>query len=67
MNKKEYEKPAMWVVKIQQQAHLLTGSEVKRVSGGDTGLEFGGGGDGTSSGGGSARSRSFGGFDDWDE
>ena len=62
MNKKDYEKPAMRVVKIQQQAHLLAGSEVKSVSTGDTSITFGGGGNG------GARSRSFGGFDDdWDE
>ena len=65
VKKKDYQKPAMRVVKIQQQAHLLYGSEVKSVSSSDdTGIGYGGGGDGTSSGGGPARSRSFG---DWDE
>ena len=58
MDKKEYQVPSMKVVKIQT-ATILAGSEVNRVSGGD--FEYGGGGSGP------ARSRSFGGFDDWDE
>ena len=32
MNKKEYEKPAMQVVMLQQQAHLLTVSKFTTVS-----------------------------------
>ena len=48
----------MKVVEIQT-ATILAGSEVNSVSGGD--FEYGGGGSGP------ARSRSFGGFDDWDE
>jgi len=50
MNKKEYEKPAMRVVILHQQAHLLAGSNFTTTS---TNLDpeddfiFGGGGDGT--------------------
>ena len=61
MNKKDYQKPEMRVVKIQQQAHLLSGSGVNNVDGGDTGIGYGGGGSGP------AKARGFGGWDDWDE
>ena len=50
MNKKEYEKPAMRVVMLQQHEHLLAGSTFTTTS---TNLDpeddfiFGGGGDGT--------------------
>ncbi len=58
MKKQEYQKPAMRVVLLQHQQHLLQAS-VTEVNGGDTGIGFGGG----SSGG--ARSRSDNGwFDD---
>ena len=56
MNKQDYQKPAMRVVELQHQSHLLAGS-VKNVDGGDTGISIGGGS------GGSAKARSF---DDWD-
>ena len=60
MNKKEYQKPTMNVVKIQQ-AQMLCTSGVDSVNGGDPGIGFGGGS------GEVGRARSFGGFDDWDE
>ena len=60
MNKKIYMKPTMNVVKIQHQAHLLSGS-IDSVNS-NAGITIGGGG------GGPARARSHGGdWDDWDE
>ena len=50
----------MNVVKIQQQAHLLSGS----VTGTSNNAELNFTGEGN---GGPFRARSFGGFDDWDE
>ena len=66
MNKKEYEKPAVRVVKIAMTSIICTSGDtnVTNVDGGDTGIGFGGGGDGTPSGGGGPRARSFG---DWEE
>lgn len=57
MNKKVYQKPAVQVVVIKAQQHLLDGSEVKSVGGNvfDSEVKAGSGG---------ARSR---GFDDWDD
>jgi len=50
MKKKEYQKPAMRVVKLQQQARLLTGSIFTTTSTNladeDEYLIYGGGGDG---------------------
>ena len=60
MKKQAYQKPAMQVVKIQNQLHLLVGS-VTDVDGGDTGMRYGGGTKG------SGRARSFGGWDDEEE
>ena len=56
MNKKNYQKPAMQVVTIQGQQHILAGS-VTSVDGGVFNSEVKGGN-------GSARGR---GFDDWDD
>jgi len=56
MNKKDYQKPAMRVVRIQHQQIICT--SVTSVSSGDTGLGFGGGGSGP------ARTRQHGGWDD---
>ena len=64
MNKKDYQKPAMRVVLLQHQQHLLAGSDVTNVNSGDTGIGYGGGGSGP------ARARQFNGgidWDDWDE
>ena len=62
MNKKEYMKPAMRVVKIQAANIICTSpGGVTGVSSGDTGIGYGGGGSGP------AHARSFGGYDDWDE
>ena len=51
MKKKEYQKPAMRVVKLQQQAHLLAGSIFTTTSTNladeDEDLIYGGGGDGS--------------------
>jgi len=58
MNKKEYEKPAMRVVKIAMTSIICTSGNVTDVDGGDTGIGFGGGGSGP------AHARSFGGWDD---
>ena len=58
MNKKEYKKPTMKVVQLQQRTHLLSGS-VQKVSG--TFTKYGGASYGD------ARSRDFGDWDDWDE
>ena len=61
MNKKDYQKPTMDVVKIQHQAHLLAGS-IDSVNSGDTGIGYGG------SGNGSAHAPGFSGdWDDWNE
>lgn len=54
MNKKEYMKPALRIVRIEHQGIICT--SVNNVAGGT--LKYGGGGSGPS------RSRSF---DDWDE
>lgn len=54
--KKFYEKPAMRVVRIQQQCHILSGS-MNKVDG-NASLKYGGGGSGD------ARSR---GASDWDD
>ena len=63
MIKKEYQKPAMQVVLLQHQAHLLSGSgdPVTNVDAGDTGIGIGGGSNGD------GRARSFGGWDDEDD
>ena len=60
--KKNYSKPAMRVVRIQQKCQILSGS-VTSVESGDTGITGGGPGSGP------ARARSNGGidWDDWDE
>ena len=50
MKKKEYQKPAMRVVKLQQQARLLTGSIFTTTStnlADEEDLIYGGGGDGS--------------------
>ena len=60
MNKKEYMKPAMRVVKIQHTGMLMTSGEVTGTSN-NVGIGYGGGGSGP------AHARSFGGFDDWEE
>ena len=60
MNKKDYSKPAMRVVKIQHTGMLMTSNEVTGTSN-DVGLEWGGGGSGP------AHARSFGGWDDEEE
>ena len=57
--KKNYMKPALRVVRIQQKCQILSGS-VTSVEGGDTGITGGGPGSGP------ARARSFD-WDDWDE
>ena len=58
--KKNYSKPAMRVVRIQQ-TKMLCGS-IRSVESGDAGIGYDGGGSGP------ARARSFGGWDDeWDE
>ncbi len=57
--KKEYMKPTMRVVKIQQKCKILSGS-VTSVQSSDTGIGYGGPGSGP------ARARSFD-WDDWDE
>ena len=46
MKKKEYQKPAMRVVKLQQQARLLAGSGEEMFGIGGDGFGYGGGGDG---------------------
>lgn len=56
---KEYTNPAMRVVRIQHQCHILSGSPVNSISG-NANLDYGGGGSG------SARARSNDGID-WDE
>ena len=60
--KKNYMKPALRVVRIQQKCQILSGS-VTSVESGDTGIAGGGPGSGP------ARARSNGGidWDDWDE
>jgi len=63
MKKQTYQKPALWVVRIQQKCQILSGS-VTSVQGGDTGITGGGPGSGP------ARARQFNGgidWDDWDE
>ena len=57
--KKNYMKPALRVVRIQQKYQILSGS-VTSVQGGDTGITGGGPGSGP------ARARSFD-WDDWDD
>ncbi len=57
--KKNYMKPALRVVRIQQKYQILSGS-VTSVQGGDTGITGGGPGSGP------ARARSYGGID-WDD
>ena len=59
MNKKEYQKPTMNVVKIQQTQMLC--SSVTGTSN-NAGIN-----EDILPGSGPARARSFGGFDDWDE
>ena len=54
---KEYMKPAMRVVKLQHQCHILSGSPVNSI-GGNAELDYGGGGSG------SARARSHGVWND---
>ena len=49
----------MKVVKIAMTSIICT--SLDNIDGGDTGIKYGGGSSST------ARSRSFGGFDDWDE
>lgn len=44
MNKKDYQKPTMQVVSIQQGSRLLEGSFIS-IDTGDTGIIYGGGGD----------------------
>jgi len=65
MNKKEYQKPAMWVVMLQQQVGLLAGSgEVYNAQTNlDEEMEYGGAGNGP------AKARRYGSvnWDDWDE
>ena len=58
MNKKDYQKPAMRVVKIAMTSIICTSGNVTDVDGGDTGIGYGGGGSGP------AHARSFGGWDD---
>ena len=58
MNKKAYQKPALWVVKIEQ-AHIICASDVTSVNS-NADLDYGGGGSGP------ARARSHGGID-WDD
>lgn len=65
MNKKEYEKPAMRVVKIAMTSIICT--SVTGLDSGDTGIGYGGGGDGTPSGGGSPRAPIFNDWDVWEE
>ena len=57
--KKNYMKPALRVVRIQQKCKILSGS-VTSVQSGDTGIGYGGPGSGP------ARARSNGGID-WDD
>ena len=57
--KKNYMKPALRVVRLQQKYQILSGS-VTSVQGGDTGITGGGPGSGP------ARARSYGGID-WDD
>ena len=57
--KKNYMKPALRVVRIQQKYQILSGS-VTSVQSGDTGITGGGPGSGP------ARARSYGGID-WDD
>ena len=57
--KKNYMKPALRVVRIQQKCQILSGS-VTSVESGDTGITGGGPGSGP------ARARSID-WDDWDE
>ena len=60
--KKDYQKPAMCIVRIQHQSMVC--SSVRSLSSGNTGITYGGAGTG------SARVRSDSGFDwddDWDE
>ncbi len=61
MKKQAYQKPAMRVVKIQHQQHLLAGS-IENVNS-NAGIGYGGGGGGS----GPARSRGFDGWDDDEE
>jgi len=58
MNKKEYQKPTMWVVKMEHKTALLT-SSILQVGSSDTGIDYGGGGSGP------ARARIFDDWDDW--
>jgi len=46
MNKKDYQQPALRVVKLQQQHSLLLETSITTINGGDTGIGFGGGGTG---------------------
>ena len=49
--KREYMKPVMMVVKIGQQCKLLTGSvTIESVTGGTTGIDYGGGSSGSALG-----------------
>ena len=63
MNKKEYEKPAVRVVKIAMTSIICTSGDtnVTNVDSGDTGIGFGGGGSGP------ARARQRGDWDVWDD
>lgn len=45
MNKKDYQKPTMQVVSVQQESRLLAGS-FESIDTGDTGIIYGGGGSG---------------------
>ena len=56
MKKKVYHQPAMKVVNLMHQSHILTGSRLNSAQG-NAGLKYGGAGDGD------ANSRSF----DWDD
>ena len=58
--KKQYQQPAMKVVKMQHQGFVCTSDPVRSVNGGDTGIGYGGGGSGPVR----ARAR---GFSGWDE
>jgi len=60
MNKKEYQKPTMWVEVLQHKTALLT-SSIIQVGSGDTGLDYGGGGSGP------AHVRDLDDIIDWDE
>lgn len=60
--KKNYMKPALRVVRIQQKCQILSGS-IRSVESGDTGIGYGGGGNGPAR----APRRSGIDWDDWDE